>query len=60
MVFFVVVDVVEMKWLKYPCKHEARAIQVNLGNSIQEIKPIVIEEKEEGNVELYDCRVCSE
>ena len=29
-----VVDVVEMKWLKYPCKHEARVVQVNLGNSM--------------------------
>ena len=32
--FFIDVDVVEMKWLKYPCKHEARFFQVNLGNSM--------------------------
>ena len=34
MVFFIVVDWVDMKWLKSPCKHEAQAIEVNLGNSM--------------------------
>ena len=47
--FLVVVDVVEMKWIKSPWNHEARVFQVNLGNSMLEIKPTIIKEKEEGN-----------